>query len=182
MMENFFCFYKNNFDFDIGLLAIHVIPLDLNSVFCLLLILTCVLVLGLFSTIFFMDSSDVRDFAYPENTSQNKGKGKDRDDHEKLSPILRAQLDHNNLMRRLGWFRTSYNKFPPGTPGHLTEGQCIRLARILKLNPLSYTKFDYGVENVRPDLIFEKNTLIHAETTTFMISLVRFHEEMESKK
>jgi hypothetical protein len=111
------------------------------------------------------------------STSKKIDKGKRPEDIEKLSIILEAQLEHNNLMRQQGRFRTSYNHFPVGTRGHLNKAQCVRLATILKVNPISYAKYDFGI--LKTDAIFVKNTLIYTETDTQMISIVRFHETMQ---
>jgi hypothetical protein len=163
-----------------SLIPVHSINLELKSC-CLLfgLLGGCFLILILFNSVSFMDSADNReDQNLSESSTGTKiDKGKRPEDIEKLSIILEAQLAHNNLMRQQGRFRTSYNHFPVGTPGHLDKAQCNRLATILKVNPVSYAKYDFGI--LKTDAIFIKNTLIYTETDTQMISIVRFHETMQ---
>jgi hypothetical protein len=147
----------------------------LNSYF-LLFVLTCCLIGALFFSTSLMENVSVRDFAV-EPSGSSKGKGKEKESQEELSIILEAQMQYNNLAKQKGRFWVAYNKFPEGVPGHLNPDQCVRLASILKLNPLSYTKYYFGVNDMNPGSIYVKGTnYIYPEATNFMLSIVKFHE------
>jgi hypothetical protein len=165
------------------LIPVYGLNLDLNICCLLFLIAGCFLTLVLFFSVSFMETIYEEDEDVLETpTSSKKNKGKGREEDEKLSPILMAQLSSNELRRLQGKFRRSYNHFPENHAGHLSQDQCVKLVSILQSNPISFAEYSFSPNNFRPENFFYKNTHIYPEASVSMISIVRFHEEMQAKK
>lgn len=165
-----------NFKETFSLFTLAQYPEHLNFYLFLFILSCCLITMVLFFSVSLMDDTSVRDFAL-EPSGSSKGKGKEKESQEKLSIILEAQMQHNSIAKREGRFWVAYNKFPEGTPGHLNSDQCVRLVNILTINPISHTKYTFGVNGLNPGSIYVKNAhYIYPEATNFMLSIVKFHE------